>query len=271
MGQSIESNSISVIIPAFNAEKTIERALDSVRLQSSPELILEVLVIDDGSTDQTAKIVNNFQEKYNDFPLRLISKINGGVSTARNRGMEEAQGKWLALLDSDDEWSLNKLEVQANIINENSEIEFLGANHTDKPLKILGKVIKDLYKPNIKELCIKTFPQTSTAIFKRKIFEEIGGYDESRRYCEDAQFFNKICINYGFYFIPNQLSIYDGGKRGFGVSGLSGNIKAMQEGVRANMKELRQQKNISLIFYLFITCYNEMKYLRRILIMKWKR
>ncbi|WP_203268580.1 glycosyltransferase [Streptococcus uberis] len=271
MDQRIESKSISVIIPAYNSEKTIERALNSVRLQSSAELILEVLVIDDGSTDSTAHIVENFQTKYIEFPLKIISKTNSGVSAARNIGMKIARGKWIALLDSDDEWLSNKLEIQANIINKNTEIDFLGASHLDGTFKILGKKITSLYRPTIEDVCIKSLPQPSTAIFKKSIFEEIGGFDESRSYAEDGQFFNKICVNYGFYFIPVQLSIYDGGKRGFGVSGLSGNIKAMQEGVRANMKELRQQKNISLIFYLFITCYNEMKYLRRILIMKWKR
>lgn len=271
MGQSLESNSISVIIPAYNAEKTIERALKSVRLQSKAELILEVLVIDDGSTDQTSQIVNNFLEKYTDFPLRLITKANGGVSSARNRGMEEAKGKWLALLDSDDVWTSNKLEVQAKIINEHPEIDFLGANHLEGPFKILGKTVSTLCRPTIEDVCIKSLPQPSTALFKRKIFDEIGGFDESRSYAEDGQFFNKICINYGFYFIPNQLSIYDGGKRGFGISGLSGNIRAMQDGVRANMLELLNRKEISLLFYLFITCFNEMKYLRRVLVMKWKR
>ena len=116
MGEKVEEFAISVIIPAYNSEKTIVKALDSVRKQTSSQYIKEVLVINDGSTDNTKKIVENYKEEYDTFPIQLINKDNGGVSTARNRGLSLAQGNWIALLDSDDEWVLNKIELQVTII-----------------------------------------------------------------------------------------------------------------------------------------------------------
>lgn len=266
MGEEIIDYSTSVIVPAYNSERTIIRALESVRNQSAKKNILEVFVINDGSTDNTKKIVEQYQEKYRDFPVKLINKKNGGVSAARNVGLKAANGNWIALLDSDDEWYLNKLQIQFDVIKAHKDVDFIGGNHTNQVIKILGKSINVLYKPSVKELCIKMFPQTSTAIFKRKIYDEIGGYDEKRRYCEDGQFFLKICEKYNYYYMPEQLIIFDGGRRGFGVSGLSYNLKGMQDGFMKNLNELRKRKSISLLFYIWISVFSQLKYLRRILI-----
>ncbi|MCU9533609.1 glycosyltransferase family 2 protein [Streptococcus sp. CSL10205-OR2] len=268
MGEGIKNASISVIIPAYNAEKTIIPTLKSVINQSRRDLILEVLVINDGSTDKTEELIKQFISKNLVLPIILFNKENGGVSSARNVGLKHAKGEWIALLDSDDEWFDKKLEIQSEVIKKNPQIDLLGGNHLDKPISILGKKITTLYRPTIQEILIKSLPQPSTAIFRRKIYEEIGGYDESRNYAEDGQFFNKICVNYNFYYIPDQLVIYDNGKRGFGVRGLSGNIVAMQDGIRKNLKELRERKDITLLFYIFITIFSELKYFRRIVLTK---
>nr|WP_296963754.1 glycosyltransferase family 2 protein [uncultured Mediterraneibacter sp.] len=92
---------ISIIIPAYNAEKTIERCLESVRLQKDIEKIKEVLIVDDGSTDSTNEIVERFVKK--DSRFRLIKKKNGGVSSARNEGIRQATGEYIIFCDSDDE------------------------------------------------------------------------------------------------------------------------------------------------------------------------
>ena len=92
---------ISIIITTYNAEKTIERCLESVRLQKKKEKIKEVLIIDDGSTDSTNEIVEKFVKK--DSCFRLIMKENGGVSSARNEGIRQATGEYIIFCDSDDE------------------------------------------------------------------------------------------------------------------------------------------------------------------------
>lgn len=93
--------SISIIIPAYNAEKTIERCLNSIRNQKDEEFIREVLIIDDGSTDSTGKIVEKFSKI--DSRFQLIRKENGGVSSARNEGLRQATGEYIIFCDSDDE------------------------------------------------------------------------------------------------------------------------------------------------------------------------
>ncbi|NLE96011.1 MAG: glycosyltransferase family 2 protein, partial [Dehalococcoidia bacterium] len=99
---------MTVVIPAYNAAGTIGRALDSVYAQTY-ENIIEVVVVDDGSTDNTADIVRQ------QFPdVTLIRQRNTGVSTARNVGATNARGDWLAFLDSDDEWLPDKLQVQVD-------------------------------------------------------------------------------------------------------------------------------------------------------------
>lgn len=92
---------ISIIIPAYNAEKTIERCLESVCLQKDIERIKEVLIIDDGSTDSTSEIVERFVKI--DSRFKLIKKENGGVSSARNEGIRQATGEYIIFCDSDDE------------------------------------------------------------------------------------------------------------------------------------------------------------------------
>ncbi len=111
---------VSVIIPTHNRAQHLKKALLSVFKQSySP---LEVIVVDDGSTDETAQMIqNHFSERATYLKL---SK-NHGVSFARNRGIEAATGDWIAFLDSDDEWLPRKIELQMQYLQENSSLEFV--------------------------------------------------------------------------------------------------------------------------------------------------
>lgn len=270
MGKSINENSISIIIPSYNAENTILNALDSINKQTFFSYIKEVIVINDGSTDNTAKKVNEFKKSHSELLIYLINKKNGGVSSARNEGLKFSTGEWIALLDSDDEWFPKKLEIQINTLLNNGSIDFLGGDYNGKGVKIFGKKITELHHVSLKELCLTTFPQTSTVIFKRKIYEELGGYNENRSYCEDAQYFMKICNIYNFYYLPGQVVSYGGGKRGFGESGLSRNYQEMHKGSLINIKELKESKEISLFFYIFLRFFYLIKYIRRILIIKWR-
>lgn len=268
MGKGLVNMKISVIIPMYNSEKTIIRSLESVQKQTYLQYIHEVIVINDGSTDNSKSIIDKFADSNPDFPLKLINKENGGVSSARNEGLKYAKGDWVALLDSDDEWLENKIEVQVEIIKEHPQIDFLGGSIDNSDLRILGRKINQLYKAKLNDLCIKVFPQTSTALFRRKIYDDIGGYDENQRYGEDANYFMKICYAYKYYYLPKRLVVYDGGKPSFGYNGLSSNLKGMQDGVMKNIRELRSKKLISPLFYYFLLVFNNIKYVRRVLIVR---
>ncbi len=110
----------SVIIPVYNGERYLLDALDSVFAQTYRPL--DVIVIDDGSTDGSAAIAQSFKE------LRYLYQMNQGVATARNLGIQVAQGEFIAFLDQDDVWTPNKLEVQIGLLRERPELGFVLAH-----------------------------------------------------------------------------------------------------------------------------------------------
>lgn len=271
MSKELGLKKISVVIPMYNSKDTIISTLDSIKYQTALNQILEIIVVNDGSTDNSLFLLNKYIEQNIELPIVVIDKENGGVSSARNIGMKKAKGEWIALLDSDDEWLPKKIEIQMKTIQEHSEIDFLGGDIDDRGLKILWKRINGLYKANVKDLCLKMFPQTSVAIFRKRIFREIGGYDENQSYAEDGNYFLKICTKYNYYHLPVQMICYGGGKPGFGFSGLSANLKKMYEGNIKNIKELKRDSIINLRFYLFLRGFYCANYIRRIMISEMRK
>lgn len=263
----IDERSISVIIPMYNSENSITKVLDGICAQTEIDLILEVLVINDGSTDNSEKTVQDYCERSN-INIRIISKKNGGVSSARNRGLLEAKGSWVAFCDSDDVWLPEKLKIQKDFVNQHAKVDLVGGNHTAETLSIMGTKVTKPHKANVKELCLKMFPQTSTIIMKKSIYDEMGGFDEKQKYAEDGNYFLKIAHEYEYYYLPDQMVIYDGGKRGFGGKGLSGNMHEMHKGNLKNIKELLTLGYISKAYYLALLVLYQIKYCRRIFIAK---
>ena len=111
---------ISVIIPMYNASETIVRVLNSVKNQTL-KCDYEILVINDGSKDNSKEIVEKYISENSGSNIILIDQLNGGVSTARNAGLRASKGELIAFLDSDDEWFPDKLEKQKQILNNNPE------------------------------------------------------------------------------------------------------------------------------------------------------
>ena len=135
---------VSVIIPTFNRSKKLKRALESVISQTYPHK--ELIVIDDGSTDDTKEILKNFSE------ASYFWQENRGVSAARNLGIEKARAKWIAFLDSDDSWQRDKLEKQIQALQEASEYKIC---HTDETWIRDGKEISQ--KKNTKKAVAGSF------------------------------------------------------------------------------------------------------------------
>ena len=130
----------SVIIPAYNSEKTIEKTLDSLQNQTKPELIQEVIIINDGSTDGTKDKVEQYKSRQ-DCILNIIlyNQRNTGVAAARNAGIRMATADYLAFLDSDDCWAPEKLEWQEKNLKENPQIDLLCGGLEEGPLRISAK------------------------------------------------------------------------------------------------------------------------------------
>lgn len=261
----MEENSllISVIIPMYNASKTIVRVLDSVKKQTL-NCSYEVLVINDGSTDDSKAIVEKYINENEEFNVVLINKLNGGVSTARNAGLSVSKGDFIAFLDSDDEWFPDKLEKQKKILDSNSKIDLLGCafdglfldNHPE------GKLLEI----SISDLIFKNYFQPSTVIMKRKVFEKIGYFDENQKYAEEGNYFIRIADKFNCFFYNMKVINYGDGKSGFGVSGLSANLKEMHQGVIKNLKFAYSNNLIGLEQYILARIVEQLKYIRRLVI-----
>jgi glycosyltransferase involved in cell wall biosynthesis len=158
----INSISISVVIPAYNAQPFLSRAIESALSQTFTPA--EILVIDDGSSDDTFKIASAFHA-----PIKAFKKVNGGPASARNFGIQHAQGDWIALLDADDTWLPEKLQEQIKLLN--SDVALIHSNARGRPNSILRETtFTQLWHRN----CILN----SSVLLRRDVFVQVGGFDE---------------------------------------------------------------------------------------------
>jgi glycosyltransferase involved in cell wall biosynthesis len=263
---------ISVVIPMYNRMNKIGRALDSVFAQTAVNKIGEIIVVDDGSTDDSVAVVQNYKASHNSIDIVIITQSNHGPSYARNKGMSIAKYKYIAFLDSDDEWLPNKIFEQLKVFEAHTDADFVGGNENNNYMRILTKRIKNLYKAKLSDLCIKSFPVTPSVIMKKKIFDNIGGFDESMRHYEDCDYFQRICAaGYGYYYIPTQLVICDQGKNPFGESGLSANLKQAHIDSIISLKKLKESCSIGIVFYYFLRVFYFAKYMRRIILSQYQK
>lgn len=261
---------VSVIIPVYNSEKTIVQVLDSVKKQTRLDYVCEILVVNDGSKDQSEKLIQNYIIENPDLPISYFKKENGGASSARNYGMRRAKGEYIAFLDSDDLWLPEKLEVQMQILLENREIVFLGAGYEDKPFYIMMKRINGLYKADIKDICKKNFPVTPSVVFRTEAIRTLGYFDENQKFGEDINYYQKFCIAYNYYYLPQKLVTIGFQKEFFGATGLTSHMREMHLGTIKNLREVYQQGHISTIFYYEMRIFYWLKYCRRC-IKRWLR
>lgn len=266
---NINKSDITVIIPAYNCQNTILKTIKSINCQNACKYIYEIIIVNDGSTDNTKVILESILET-NPIKIRLINTNNGGVSKARNTGLNLAKTSWVALCDSDDEWSKDKIARQVKLINCHSNIDFLGGNHVPKTQRFLLKKLSKLTRISVNFLCLKTLPQTSTVIFKKSIFDDIGGYDESQSYAEDGNYFMKIAAKYNLYYDPIQVVVYGACKAEYGESGLSANVHAMHLGLVKNICEMHELGYISLSYKLLSIFFEYIKYTIRLIKLKFR-
>lgn len=199
---------ISVIIPTFNRRIALEKAVRSVLNQKSPPF--ELIVADDGSTDGTAKwLAREFPEVH-----LLRWDKQQGPSYARNRAAEAAHGNWLAFLDSDDEWTPDKLTLQAAFLIHNPRCRIVQTEETwirngvrvnpmNKHRKYGGAIFEKCLP-----LCIIS---PSAVVLEKALFEEMGGFDESLPACEDYDLWLRITARYPVGLIEKPCVIKYGG------------------------------------------------------------
>lgn len=196
---------VSVIIPVYNRENTIMRALDSVLMQTYSNI--EVIIVDDCSTDATVQVVEGCKDARVKI-LRLPS--NCGANAARNRGIEIAKGILIAFQDSDDEWIADKLDKQVNYMLEtNVEASYCPYSlYEDNKWKIVPSNYKDrnFCEVNLTQTLKKdNVVGTPTLIVKKKVFAEIGLFDEEIKRFQDYEFILRMAKRYRIGYIDEPL------------------------------------------------------------------
>ena len=204
---SSSSPTVSVVVPTFDRLAVLPRALDSALAQAY--LDWELIVVDDGSADGTAEMVER------DYPeVRLLRQENCGVSAARNAGIAEAKGTWIAFLDSDDAWLPEKLERQMEVLAAESGHRLC---HTDEiwirngqrvnPMEKHAKAGGRIYQMCLPLCCISP----SSVVMRRDLLNEMGGFDESFEVCEDYDLWLRLTAREPVLFLEEQLLYKHGG------------------------------------------------------------
>ena len=183
---------VSVIIPAYNSAAYLKEAIDSVLAQSLSDY--EILVVDDGSTDDTGGILNGYGAK-----IRVLRQDHRGVAAARNHGIRETQGEIVAFLDADDLWYPQKLEKQVAVFRSRSDVAMVFTGHDvldergkrdskrgrDKRARLLaGNLVRNIF--------MSSGVATPTVAVRRSVFDAVGPFDEELEMAEDDNLWMRI-------------------------------------------------------------------------------
>ena len=175
---------VSVVIPVFNGAAFIARAVESVLAQTFKDF--EIVIIDDGSSDNTQTVLEQFSNQPN---IRCLYQENAGPAHARNVGVKSASGDYIAFLDCDDMWFPEKLELQMAIFGESDSAGLIHSNY--EVIASDGEVIQYAKAGHTRDVFHQTFtgghaPLLSTTVVSRTIFEQIGGFDSALWVSEDS-------------------------------------------------------------------------------------
>ena len=199
---------VSVIIPTYNRCERVVRAVQSVLDQSFKDL--EIVVVDDGSTDDTeAHLV-----PYGTSIKYIRHPANRGVSAARNKGIENSSGRWIAFLDSDDYWLKEKLHLQMEFLRQTpdavacqtEEIWIRGGKRVN-PKKIHKKPPGEIFQRSLRRCLVSP----SSVILKRSVFDEVGFFDETLEAAEDYDLWLRISCKHPIHLIDRDLVVKEGG------------------------------------------------------------
>ncbi|HNS52801.1 MAG TPA: glycosyltransferase [Anaerolineae bacterium] len=200
---------VSVIIPTFNSAATICQAIDSVLAQTLGDL--EIIVVDDGSTDDTARRLRPYEDR-----IDYYYQPNQERSVARNRGIGRSRGTFIAFLDADDYWLPSKLELQLPVMRAHPELGLVYSwvNVVDQSGKTVGRLGHDLPHPEstgadyFEQLLLGDSVPTPSVVVRRDCLDSVGLFDESITYCEDWDLWLRIAGRYPFGHVAQVTACY---------------------------------------------------------------
>ncbi|SFM69731.1 glycosyltransferase [Marinobacter pelagius] len=198
--------SVSVVTPTYNRARFLPEAVASVLSQTYSDL--ELIIVDDGSVDDTGQVLEPFLD---DSRVRYFYQENRGQSHARNLALEQSKGGFIAFLDSDDSWNLDKLEKQLAVFEANPDVDVV---HGDEAMiDELGGLISC---QNMKRYSGRITPylladnsvSITTALVRRRCFEEMGGFDTSVGVADDYELWLRFSTRYRFHYEPGIVASY---------------------------------------------------------------
>jgi glycosyltransferase involved in cell wall biosynthesis len=212
--------SVSVVIPTYNRAREVSAAIDSALAQTRPAL--EVIVVDDGSTDETMEVLARYGET-----IRVVRQANQGVSAARNAGIAAARGDLLAFLDSDDAWLPQSLELRAARIEADPELGLVhcGVDFEGSGIRLdgmEGSVALEILRLDRSVI----IAHGSGVMVPRRVAEEVGGFDVRMRVSEDWDFCYRVAARYRIGFVSEVLVLH-----ARHASGLQNDIANMERGM----------------------------------------
>ncbi|MGO2182500.1 MAG: glycosyltransferase family 2 protein [Pseudoalteromonas nigrifaciens] len=207
----------SIVIPLYNKEKYVESCLDSIVSQSYSNF--EIIIINDGSTDNSIDRVNAFKSRNKNVELLVFEQQNSGVSASRNFGIEKSRGEFVCFLDADDYWHPQYLEVANHIINKEVDCNIIGTKfgYIKERKEILNldsfEVTDVRYRSTsyIKEVINNGSASNSSSTIVKRILllDSSFKFDEKQTHAEDIDVWTRLSFRYSMYFVEEVLSFYD--------------------------------------------------------------
>ena len=254
--------SVTVVIPAYNAEATLEKAVQSVLDQTVQ--LESIIIVNDGSKDNTQKIAEDLKSKAalsGDAPvINVISIENSGASHARNVGIKAANTEYIAFLDSDDSWQQEKIEKQLQVFEAYKDAALVSTSSTVK-CKFTGKTKLIAYW----HLLIRNHVITSSAMSKASILQSLL-FDETLKRAEDYNLWLKIGKQGSLYFIDEKL-VFFADKRTFGQTGLSKDYHALSQDELRGFIKLYKTHYLNIFQFVFGFSMSCIKYARKCILM----
>lgn len=200
---------VSVIIPTYNRANLLIRAINSVLKQSLQDF--ELIVVDDGSTDNTKEIVENFQKKESRIIYLKNTQNSGGAAAPKNLGIKNACGKYIATLDSDDVWLTTKLKKQVAVFeaSDDSKMVLVTCDYFLVGEKSKNRIFIPKYTDILLQILTRDYLGTGSCVmYKREVFNSIGNFDENLKSCQDWDMRIRIFKKYNVVIIKEPLVEY---------------------------------------------------------------
>jgi glycosyltransferase involved in cell wall biosynthesis len=270
-GMSFDLPKVSVIIPVYNGGEFLSKAMESVIAQTYSDW--QIVAVNDGSTDNSLEILRMYEHRL-PSKIHIVSQKNSGASSARNRGIIESKGEYIAFLDSDDSWLPEKLEKQVEFLESNKE---LGLVYSDCYIIDNGSNMEENtylcrtkpFRGNIfSELVYNNFIPTSTVLVRRKVLDKVGLFNPVLRISQDYDLWLRLAEIYSVDFINQPLAKYR-----FHNEGISKNVELMiaedfqileywlnkRPELRAELKSEIKEKRARLHYHLMLHYYHNHK------------